>query len=421
MCLKFFVSRAPLGLFLGACLASAPVVSQQDDAAMETSAYIAERSQEFSRCVSDLKNRAVSEGLSQSVVNDVVGNLEFVPRVIELDRAQPEFTRTFTQYMNARITPQRIATGRSMLAKHSDLLSSLTLKYGVPGQYLVAFWGLETNFGGYMGDNSTLDSLATLGCDPRRSEYFTSELMSALRLIVDQGIDPESMRGSWAGAVGHTQFMPSNYAKYGIDGDGDGRVDLWGSEVDALTSAANFLQRLGWTTGERWGREVFLPEGFDYGNTGLDQVAPLSHWAELAVTRADGGLLPKLDLETAIVVPSGHQGPAFSAYSNFRVIMRWNRSEYYAISVGHLADRISGAGDLVAGLPDTPQLSRDLVTRVQLTLEQQGFDPNGVDGLYGSGTRAAVRAFQRQKGLIADGHLDASTLSEIERYALNIQ
>jgi len=375
---------------------------------------VSSAAQEFDACVRRLQARAVEEKLPTWVTEDVVGQLSFVPRVIELDRSQPEFTRSFEEYFSARVSEKRIKTGRAMLAKHRDFLLSLTKKYGVPGQYLMAFWGLETNYGGYLGKNSTLDSLATLGCDPRRSTYFTDELFNALRLITEAPVDPEKMRGSWAGAVGHTQFMPSNYRRYAQDGDGDGKIDLWNSEQDALASAAYFLQRLGWSAGQRWGREVRLPADFDYQQIGLKNMLPLHAWRKFGVADTSGKLLPELETMAAVIIPSGHQGPAFVVYSNFQVIMRWNRSQSYALSVGHLADRIAGAGGLHISPPkNTPRLDRTLVREIQTRLFEMGFDPNGIDGVFGSGTKAAVRAFQGANNLIPDGFLDQHTLNAI--------
>ena len=376
--------------------------------------YIQQRRQEFGQCVDHLQSLAASQGVSESTVEQVVGNLNFLPRVIELDRNQPEFTRTFAEYMSARVTDTRVAIGRRLFAQHQDFLAKLTAKYGVPGQYLVAFWGLETNFGNYLGDTPTLDALATLGCDPRRSEFFTKELISALRLLDEHSLEPSVMRGSWAGAVGHTQFMPSNYSRYAVDGDEDGRIDLWGSERDALASAANFLHSLGWQAAERWGREVRLAPDFDFVESGRSQTKPVAVWSNQGIIRADGLSLPELDMEAYIVLPAGHNGPAFAAYSNFNVIMGWNPSEFYAISVGHLADRIAGGGGLIVKPPvSAPRLSRELVTDVQSSLQALGFDPNGIDGLFGSGTRSALKEFQRDNDLVPDGFLNQQTLDSL--------
>ena len=376
--------------------------------------YVQARREEFDQCIDHLQSLAASRGIADELIEPVVGNLSFLPNVIELDRSQPEFTRTFAEYLSARVTDRRVANGRQMLVQHADFLQELTIEYGVPGQYLVAFWGLETNFGSYLGDTPTLDALATLGCDPRRSDFFTNELIFALHLLDEHSLDPKVMRGSWAGAVGHTQFMPSNYRQYAVDGDGDGRIDLWGSEKDALASAANFLRELGWQATERWGREVMLSPEFDFSESGRSHTKPITEWRSLGITRVDGLGLPELDMEASIVLPAGHNGPAFAAYSNFNVIMGWNPSEYYAISVGHLADRIAGGGGLVVKPPSgAPRLSRALVTDVQTSLKALGFDPKEIDGLFGSDTRLALKYFQHANGLVPDGFLDQKTLDRL--------
>ena len=287
----------------------------------------------------------------------------------------------------------------------------MTRKYGVPGRYLVAFWGLETNFGSYLGKMPTLDSLATLACDERRSEFFTSELMQALALLERESLTPAEMRGSWAGAMGHTQFMPSAYRLHAIDGDGDGHVNLWRSERDALASGANFLVNLGWQKGQRWGREVLLPDDFPYVKTGLNNSQPLAYWRGLGVSFANGNPIPDIDMQASVLVPAGHSGPAFLVYPNFDVILRWNRSEYYALAVGVLADRLIGAGPLVRSpSSDEAALSRNAVENMQRQLKDLGFDAGEIDGVLGSMTQSALREFQASTGMIADGYPDRETL-----------
>ena len=358
---------------------------------------------EFAACQQTWQAQAREQGLPDRLIEEVIPALRPLARVLELDQRQPEFTSSFADYLSRRVSETRIETGQRMLESHADLLRRLTHEYGVPGRYLVSFWGLETNFGGYLGDMPTLDSLATLACDPRRSGYFTAELLTALGLLDDHGLAPQEMTGSWAGAMGHTQFMPSNYQRYGRDGDGDGRVDLWRSVPDALTSAAHFLSELGWESELRWGREVRLPEGFDYSLAGRESRRPLRQWAKLGIRTTNGAALPALDLPAALLVPAGHRGPAFLVYKNFDVIMRWNRSEFYAISVGRLADRIIGAGPLASPPPDAPRLSRATVKQLQASLNAQGFDAGQPDGILGPGTRAAISRFQLAHGMIADG------------------
>lgn len=370
---------------------------------MPLSDTIAAHAAAFPTCVANLQERARTEGLSEATIQDTVASLQFVPKVIELDQAQPEFSQTFNNYFTKRATDWRVNEGRRLLKKHRALLDKLAQEYGVPPQYILSFWGLETNYGSYKGKMSVLDSLATLACEPRRSGYFTTELMQALKLKEKYGFDKSTMVGSWAGAMGHTQFMPSAYAKYAIDGDGDGKADLWNSTEDALTSAANFLQHLGWQRNERWGREVILPRNFSYENLGAKQAQPLSQWAAQSVVQSNGLPLPAIDMKAALYLPSGHTGPAFLGYENFNVIMRWNRSEFYAITVGHLADRINGGEPLKVTPPEQPRLSREQIKQLQTKLNESGFDVGKPDGVLGRNSSAGIQAFQRSKNMIADG------------------
>jgi membrane-bound lytic murein transglycosylase B len=360
---------------------------------------------DFGRCVGELQQKARQEGISGNVVDTALANVSFNKRVIELDRRQPEFTATFAGYLNRRVTEDKVRRGRDLLAEHRSLLRRITRRYGVPGHYLVAFWGIETHYGRYFGKMPVLDSLATLACDERRSAYFTNQLMAALHIVDAGDISAERMNGSWAGAMGNFQFMPSVFQRYTVDYDGDGRRDVWHDLPDAFASAANFLQALGWEKGTRWGREVRLPEGFPYHLAGIDNKRPLSEWRKLGIRDADGNALPRADLKAALLVPSGHRGPAFLVYHNFRVIMRWNRSQFYALAVGHLADRIAGAAPLRQPPPaDLERLSRDTVKTLQQRLRERGFDAGEPDGIMGPLTRQAVRAFQRDRNMVADGY-----------------
>lgn len=368
----------------------------------------------FAQCLSDLRAQATSAGFSADLLERTLGTARYEQRIIDLDRRQPEFTDTAANYLNRRVTDQRIAQGRELLQRQQRLLQRIARDYGVAPQYLLAFWGLESNFGGNFGGIPVLNSLTTLACDERRSRYFTAELINALR-IVDRGdVDASGMVGSWAGAMGHTQFMPSAYLNYAVDGNGDGRIDLWGSVPDALASTGNFLRSLGWQEGVRWGREVRLPDSFSYAQAGLDQPQSIQEWRRLGITDADGRTLPQADIEAALIVPAGHRGPAFLVYDNFRVIMRWNRSELYALSVGLLADRIAGSGGLRTPLPtDAPRLHREQVLELQTKLGDLGFDAGTPDGVLGPATRRAIQAFQDSRGLVADGHPDAALLTAV--------
>ena len=393
---------------LAAILATlaAPVLAQETGA-------------EFKSCLVALGERARQDGVDAAVVESVLAGTTRLKRVVELDRSQPEFTRTFADYYIPRVSEQRVAQGRALYAQHRSLLSRLQREYGVPAHYLLAFWGLETNYGAYFGKIRTTDALATLACDERRSGFFTDEFVAALRIIASGDIEGEDMRGSWAGAIGNMQFLPSVFLQYAVDGDNDGRRDLWTSIPDSMASAANFLRGIGWQAELRWGREVRLPQGFDYSQSGREGVRPLAEWVRLGVRDAYGGALPMLDIPAAVLVPSGHRGPAFLTYENFNVILRWNRSEYYAISVGRLADRIAGGGELTRPADtDSEPVTRAKVQRLQGDLALLGYDVGKVDGIFGPATRRALSRFQSANDMIADGHLDSQALQAVRESAV---
>ncbi len=369
----------------------------------------------FSQCVARLGERARTEGLTSPTVAQALAGVRYEQQVIDADRRQPEFVDTFANYLDRRLTPERIATGKALLQQHRALLARLQQQYGVPAQVLVSFWGLETNYGSFFGKIPVLNSLATLACDERRASYFSEELMNALRLVNRGEATPSQMVGSWAGAMGHTQFMPSTWLRYAADGDGDGRVDLWNSTADALTSAAHYLQQIGWRRDQRWGDEVVLPASFAYELTGRQRPQMLSRWRELGVSGTAGAPVggdPARSL--ALIVPSGHRGPAFLVGDNFEVILRWNRSESYALAVGLLADRLVGAAPLrVAPPADAPRLSRAQVEAMQRKLVALGFATGEVDGVLGPATRDALRRFQQQRGMVADGFPDTPVLQAL--------
>jgi membrane-bound lytic murein transglycosylase B len=368
---------------------------------------------DFDACVQQLHARAEQAGISAGTASSVLGSVRERPEIIEADRRQPEFVEPFSTYLQRRVTDERVARGRELMRQYGSLLARLEGRYGVPGQYLVAFWGLETAFGRVLGDFSVFDSLTTLACDTRRADYFAAELVHALE-IVDRGDVPASvMTGSWAGAMGQTQFMPSVYLENAVDGDGDGAVDLWRSVPDAFASAANFLRRLGWTPGWRWGREVLLPESFDYYAAGLDRSKTLAEWRAAGLRTAEGRPIDALDTPASLLLPAGHRGPAFLVYANFETILRWNRSQQFALAVGILADRIAGSGALRTPLPEQPRLARDAIAALQRELNLRGFDSGEPDGVAGTATRRAVREWQRAHDLVADGHIDRELLRSL--------
>ncbi|MCF8111410.1 MAG: lytic murein transglycosylase [Desulfobacteraceae bacterium] len=296
----------------------------------------------FEKWLDSLRKEARQKGISEKILDAALKNVSPISRVVELDRSQPEFILTFRDYINRRVDKKRVKRGRQLLEEHRVLLNEIYAQYGVPPRYIIAFWGIETNFGDYTGKFRVIDALATLAYDQRRSEFFRSQLLDALQIVEEGHVAPDEMKGSWAGAMGQMQFLPSTFNGYAVDYTGNGRKDIWESLPDVFASAANFLSKMGWQRGERWGRQVTLPEDFDRKLASLDIKKPVEKWAELGVRRADGLPLPAVDIEGSIVLPQGSQGPAFLVYDNFRTIMRWNHSVNYAIAVGHLADRIAG-------------------------------------------------------------------------------
>ncbi|AHE98962.1 lytic murein transglycosylase [Thioalkalivibrio paradoxus] len=370
---------------------------------------------EFEACLGEIREQAVDQGIDPGTTDQVLDRVERLERVIELDRRQPEFTTPFSDYLNRRVTTQRIVQGRALLHAHRALLDRVHAETGVPPAYLLALWALETNYGNHFGSFFVPSALATLACDPRRASYFTGELIAALRIVEEEAIPLERMQGSWAGAMGHVQFMPSVFLQYAVDGDGDGRRDLWGSVPDAMMSAGNFLAGLGWDDAYRWGREVLLPQDFDYGQAGRSQRRALGEWRRQGVTDTSGQPVADLDIDAALLLPAGHRGPAFLVYDNFDVIMGWNRSEFFALTVGHLADRIAGGGRLHNPPPaDAPRMSREQVIELQTALNAMGYDSGEVDGILGPATRNAIRAYQQAEGMIPDGFPDPILLARLD-------
>lgn len=375
----------------------------------------------FNACIDQIKLEAKAQGITDKTITQVLDTVQHMPRVIELDNQQPEFTRSFSQYFNKRVSTARIKAGQALLIKHRKLLDQIKAKTGIPPHYLLAFWGLETNYGSYLGKMSTTSALATLACDPRRSDYFTDELLNALRIIDSRDVSPQQMRGSWAGAMGHMQFMPTTYLKYAQDGDGDGRRNLWRSIPDALLSAGHYLKQLGWDPTLDWGQEVQLPTSFDYLLAGRNHTLTLADWTKLNIVTTSGAALAPNEQSAQLIVPAGHKGPAFLVTKNFDIIMRWNQSEYYALAVGRLADRIAGAAPLHRSLPtDNQKISRKQINQLQQDLTKLGYDVGEIDGILGPRTRKALSHFQDKTQRIADGYLDAELLHAIRKAAATL-
>jgi membrane-bound lytic murein transglycosylase B len=300
---------------------------------------------DFQQWLGDLKSEALREGIRPATVDAALTGIAPIPRILELDGKQPERTVTFETYLSRAVTKARIRKARERMTTHKALLGQVSRKYGVPARFIVALWGMETDFGGNMGGFKVVDALATLAYDGRRSAFFRAELLKSLRILDEGHIAPDRMLGSWAGAMGQCQFMPSSFFKYAQDGDGDGRRDIWTTHADVFASAANYLATVGWKTEQTWGRAVRLPKGADSAAwAGIDKPAqPLSAWAKRGLRNADGKVLPKAAIDAWLVQPDGPKGRSFLVYGNYRTIMDWNRSTYFATAVGILADHI-GSG-----------------------------------------------------------------------------
>lgn len=296
---------------------------------------------EFDAWLKAFRKEAIERGVPAAIVDQSLAGVAPIPRVLELDRRQPETTLTFDEYIARVVNGARVETGRARLQEHRDVLTRVSQTYNVQPRFIVALWGIETDFGRLTGTFSIIASLATLAYDGRRSAFFREELHNALKIVARGNIAPQELRGSWAGAMGQSQFMPSSYLAYAVDFDGDGRADIWNSRADVFASAANYLSKVGWRGEETWGREVRLPDGFDRSLVDHTKIQKaLAEWQSLGVRRTDGGDLPSRELTASLIQPGGAGGQSFLIYNNYRVLLRWNRSLYFATAVGFLADRI---------------------------------------------------------------------------------
>ncbi len=297
----------------------------------------------FDAWLAAFRTEAAGAGISEATLDGAFAGVAPIARVVELDRSQPELTWTLEQYLERIVSKERVTRGREKLAENRVLLERISSRYGVQPRFLVALWGIETDYGRLGGGFPVVAAIATLAYDGRRSGYFRQELLQALRILEEGHVTPDRMTGSWAGAMGQVQFMPSSFRNFAADGDGDGRIDIWGSREDALTSAANYLARSGWVLDRTWGREVRLPDGLDAAGLGLEMRRPLEEWGDLGIRRIDGRPLPSVvGLPASVIQPDGAGTRAFLVYDNYRVILKWNRSHYFGIAVGTLADRIGG-------------------------------------------------------------------------------
>ncbi|SEN61685.1 membrane-bound lytic murein transglycosylase B [Paracoccus alcaliphilus] len=367
------------------------------------------------RWVQNFRSRAVSSGVSPATYDRAMRIARYNPEVIRLDRRQAEFSRPVWLYLDSAVSDVRITTGRQKLAQLGPTLSRIEAQYGVPREIVLAVWGMESNFGANRGRMQIIPSLATLAYDGRRGEMFAGQLIAALKIIQAGDTDPEHMLGSWAGAMGHTQFMPTSYLQYAVDFTGDGRRDIWSDDpTDSLASTAAYLARNGWQRGQAWGAEVQLPANFNMGLIGKGTRRSSGDWSSQGVRRIGGGGLPNGN--GSIIMPAGARGPAFLILDNFRSILRYNNSDNYALGVAFLGERIAGRPGIQGNWPrsDRP-LSTSERQEIQQRLRAKGFYDGEIDGLFGSGTMEAVSAYQRSIGTTPDGYPTSILLDQLRR------
>ncbi len=365
------------------------------------------QAEDFAGCLALLRPTMIERGVSGETFDRVTQGLQ-ANDVVHFQNEQPEFTTPIWDYMAALVDDQRISDGRDMLAKYSDALDRIEARFGVDRQTLVAFWGVESDYGRSFGARPVVQSLATLSCFGDKASYFRSELSAALTILQRGDVRPENFNGSWAGAFGHTQFMPSTFLRNAIDMEGDGHPNIIDSVPDALGSTANYLRKYGWVPGLSWGHEVKLPAGYA-GGSGRKIRHPMAYWSGLGIIRVDGAGLGSG--EAALLLPAGPSGPAFLVTRNFDAIYAYNAAESYSLSVAHLSDRLRGAGPFVTPWPtDDPGLSRAERRETQQLLQAKGYDIGNIDGVMGTKSRDAIKNYQQRLGLTATGRAGASVL-----------
>lgn len=365
----------------------------------------------FATWLETLKSEARNKGVSEATLSLVQPYLVLNTKILSFDQQQPEFTQTFWTYLEKRLSELRVQVGRFQVFSHDALLKKIENEYGVPPEILAAFWGLETNYGAYLGDFSVLEALTTLAYDQRRSDFFRKELLASIMIIDHGNIKPSEMRGSWAGAVGQMQFMPSVYLKHAKDADGDSKADLWHSSADALTSAAAYLRAAGWVPNQPWLQQVVLPIKFDYAIADGKSELSITQLQQLGIKPISGAWLSAENQTVNLLLPAGYEGPAFVTWNNFKVIKRWNNSNNYALSVALLAQRIANNSQPRLSIPnDRKPWSRQFVIQLQEKLTSSGYTTEGTDGWFGNKTIQALRSFQKANNLPADGYPNTQTL-----------
>jgi membrane-bound lytic murein transglycosylase B len=381
-----------------------------------TASSIREAAANFDNCVASMWPDAARRNISQASFERFTEGLAPDLRIMDLMDSQPEFSKSIWDYLDILVNDVRLAKGREILAKYKPQFDAVEKAYGVDRYAIAAIWGIESNYSTQMGDRSVLNSTATLACIGRRQKYFRDEFLSALEILHRGDLRPEQMRGSWAGAFGPTQFMPTAFKRYAVDGDGDGRRDVVDNAADLIASTANNLKKDGWQTGQSWGFEVVVPAGFNYMLADRAKAMSFEQWQHLGLKRAGGQPFPHPADKAYLLAPAGSQGPGFLMLQNFRVIMKYNPAEAYALAIGHFADRLRGGAPFVQPWPrQERELSRAERLELQQLLAQRGFYQGTPDGQFGGQTREALRGFQASIGAPADGFASSDVLERLRR------
>ena len=395
----------PLSVTPAAAAVSAPVTN--------TEMPDIQPAQSFSEWQANFRVIALNAGINAQVFDNAFNGMTPDMSVIKADRSQPEFSRPVWEYLDGALSPLRVRNGQRLLEQNAELLSRIEQRYGVDRQALVSVWGMESNFGTFQGNKSVIRSLATLAYEGRRPEFAQSQLLAALKIIQEGDIQPDKMLGSWAGAMGQTQFIPTTYETHAVDFDGDGRRDIWNSSADALASTAHYLQSSGWKQGQPWGFEVSVPAGFDYALADGTVRKSVAEWQKLGVI-VPANVSGTQALSATLLLPAGYRGPAFLVLDNFRAILRYNNSSSYALAVGLLSERFNGGGTIKGDWPkDDLPLSRSERVELQTLLNARNHDAGNPDGIIGANTRKAIRNAQQALGWPADGYPNHALLESL--------
>jgi len=379
-----------------------------------TAGAIREAAANFNNCVASMWRDAARRNISRESFDRFTAGLTPDLRIMDLMDAQPEYTKSIWEYLDILVNDDRLAKGKEMLTKYKPQFDAMEKAYGVDRNIVAAIWGIESNYSTQIGDRSVVNSTATLSCIGRRQAYFKDEFLSALEILHHGDLTMEQMHGSWAGAFGATQFMPTAFKRYAVDADGDGRRDVVDDAADLIASTANNLKKDGWQTGQTWGYEVVVPQGFDYMLADRSKVMTMAQWEHLGLKRANNQRFPHPADKAYLLAPAGAEGPGFLMLQNFRVIMRYNPAEAYALAIGHFADRLRGGQPFIQPWPrQEHELSKAERLELQQLLAQRGFYKSAPDGQFGSETRQALRSFQASIGAPADGFATSGILEQL--------